>query len=616
MPSRAANYHALSEETFIERAAARLGEVYGPRRDEVMRRLMTLLMHQRSALDTSPRPMWSERDQILITYGDTIIDGERPPLEVLDDFLATRLNGTFSGLHILPFFPWSSDDGFSVIHYREVNPKLGDWQDVRRLASRVDLMVDLVINHVSRDSLWFIDYLSGTQPGRDYFIEMDPDTDLSMVTRPRNSPLLVPVSTRRGTRHLWATFSEDQIDLNFANPDVLLEFIGILLYYVQQGARLIRLDAITYLWKEVDTSCVHLPQTHAIVRLLRAILDFMAPGTLLITETNVPHNENMSYFGLERLGLPRPDVERQGSEPPEVEHSASDHTDAPQSAPDEAHMIYQFTLPPLLVHTLTSGDATILSEWARSLPALPPGCTYFNFTASHDGIGVRALEGLLPPHEVEVMLELMHRFGGYVSMKTNADGSDSPYEINITYYDALKGTRRGADAWQVERFLCSQNLMLALQGIPGVYFHTLTATLNDHGGVERSGKLRSINRRRWPKEELDELIDSRSTPTREAFTSLKRRLNIRASEPCFHPEASQRVLDTPPGIFAIERGPLANGRRLLAIYNISDTRQPLEIDELNDGEWYDVLKDGKSWSPHPDERDILRPYRSLWLVQP
>ncbi|KAA0017559.1 sugar phosphorylase [Salinicola corii] len=606
MPSRAANYPALSEEAFMARASARLEEVYGPRRDEIMRRLMTLLMHQRSALDTLPRPTWSERDQILITYGDTIIDGERPPLEVLDDFLATRLNGTFSGLHILPFFPWSSDDGFSVIHYREVNPKLGDWRDIRRLASRVDLMVDLVINHVSRDSLWFIDYLSGTQPGRDYFIEMDPETDLSMVTRPRNSPLLVPVSTRRGTRHLWATFSEDQIDLNFANPDVLLEFIGILLFYVQQGARIIRLDAITYLWKEVGTTCVHLPQTHAIVRLLRAILDFMAPGTLLITETNVPHHENMSYFGLERQGLEGQSLERQGKSDGE----------ASQSMPDEAHMIYQFTLPPLLVHTLTSGDATTLADWARSLPALPPGCTYFNFTASHDGIGVRALEGLLPPHDLEILLELMHRFGGYVSMKTDADGSDSPYEINITYYDAMKGTRRGADAWQVERFLCSQNLMLALQGIPGVYFHTLTATLNDHGGVERSGHLRSINRRRWPKEELDELIDSRSTPTREAFTSLKRRLNIRANEPCFHPEAAQRVLDTPPGIFAVERGPLANGRRLLAIYNISDTRQPLEIDELNGGEWYDVLKDGKRWSPHPDERDILRPYRSLWLVQP
>ncbi|TDX33067.1 sucrose phosphorylase [Modicisalibacter xianhensis] len=589
---------ALEEREFITRAEARLQEIYGPRAGEVLRRLLTLLMHQRSAIDATPRPLWSERDQWLIIYGDTLLDGERPPLEVLDEFLDERLPDTFSGLHILPFFPWSSDDGFSVIHYREVNPALGDWEHIRRLASKRGLMADLVINHVSRESLWFVDYLTGSQPGRDYFIEMDPATDVSQVTRPRNTPLLVPVSTRRGTRHVWATFSEDQIDLNFANPDVLLEFVGIMLYYVEQGVRMIRLDAIAYLWKEIGTSCIHLPQTHAVVRLLRAILDFVAPGTLLITETNVPHAENMSYFGLERLGL--------------AGHDRVSEASADYATPDEAHLIYQFTLPPLLVHTFTSGDATLLSDWARSLPALPSGCSYFNFTASHDGIGVRALEGLLPPHEVEKLLELMHRFGGYVSMKANPDGSDSPYEINIAYYDAMKGTRRGPDAWQVERFLCSQNLLLALQGIPGLYFHSLTATLNDHEGVERSGHLRSINRRRWNKEELEELLDSRSTPTREAFMSLKRRLALRAGEPCFHPEAAQTVLDTPPGLFAIQRGPLPDGRRLLAIYNISDKRQPLEVPSLKDGVWYDVLEDGAPWQP--DEPDTLRPYRSLWLV--
>ncbi|SHE36420.1 sucrose phosphorylase [Modicisalibacter ilicicola DSM 19980] len=589
----------LDEAAFTARAQARLEELYGPRASEVLRRLTTLVMHQRGAIDATPRPLWSERDQWLITYGDSLLDGRRPPLEALDAFLDERLPETFSGVHILPFFPWSSDDGFAVIHYREVDPALGDWSHVRRLADKRDLMADLVINHVSRESLWFVDYLAGSLPGRDYFIEMDPDTDLSEVTRPRSSPLLVPVSTRRGTRHLWATFSEDQIDLNFANPDVLLEFVGILLYYVQQGARMIRLDAIAYLWKEVGTSCIHLPQTHAVVRLLRAVLDFVAPGTLLITETNVPHRENMSYLGLDRLGKTEPDNPGESS--------------AEYTAPDEAHLIYQFTLPPLLVHTLTSGDATALRTWAAQLPPLPAGCSYFNFTASHDGIGVRALEGLLPEHELEVLLELMHRFGGYVSMKANPDGNDSPYEINISYFDALKGTRRGPDAWQVERFLCSQNLALALQGIPGIYLHSLTATLNDHEGVERSGRLRSINRRRWHKQELDELLDSRSTPTREAFLSLKRRLALRAGEPCFHPEAAQRVLDTAPGVFAIQRGPLPGGRRLLAIHNISSERQPLELPELDQGEWYDVLADGALWQP--EERYQLRPYRSLWLVQ-
>ncbi|MHB0774637.1 sugar phosphorylase [Halomonas sp. WWR20] len=577
----------LSESEFLECAEARLKEIYGPRAAEVLRRVTTLLLHQRGAIEAAPRPLWSERDQILITYGNTLIDGERVPLEVLDEFLLKWLPDAFSGVHILPFFPWSSDDGFSVIHYREVDPALGDWEHIRRLASHCDLMVDLVINHASRESLWFVDYLTGTQPGRNYFIEMDPETDLSQVVRPRNSPLLVPISTRRGTRHLWATFSEDQIDLNFANPDVLLEFIGILLFYVQQGARIIRLDAIAYLWKEVGTPCIHLPQTHAVVRLLRAVLDFVAPGTLLITETNVPHRENLSYFGLDRLG-------------------GEGHK------PDEAHMVYQFTLPPLLVHTLTSGDATALGDWARSLPVLPAGCTYFNFTASHDGIGVRALEGLLPAHDIEVLLELMHRFGGYVSMKANPDGIDTPYELNITYFDALKGTRRGADPWQVERFLCSQHLMLALQGVPGVYIHSLTATLSDHEGVERTGKLRSINRRRWQLDELDELLDSRNTPTREVFLAFRRRLKLRAQEPCFHPEAPQRVLETSPALFAIERGPLADGRRLLAIYNISNKRQPLPLTELDEGPWFDLLENAP-WTPEGPRE--LRPYRSLWLVQ-
>lgn len=228
-----------------------------------------------------------------------------------------------------------------------------------RLASRHDLMVDLVLNHVSRESLWFADYLGGNLPGRDYFIEMDPETDLSDVVRPRSSPLLVPVSTRRGVRHLWATFSEDQIDLNFANPDVLIEFIGILLFYLQQGARIVRLDAVAFLWKRPGTRCIHLPETHAVVRLLRAIVDHVAPGTLIITETNVPHAENISYFGLEREHTP----------------------------PDEAHLVYQFPLPPLLLHTLTSGEAGTIARWLNTLPELPEGCSYLNFTASHDGIG-------------------------------------------------------------------------------------------------------------------------------------------------------------------------------------------------------------------------------------
>ena len=575
-----------------------LSHLYGPRASEVQRRLGQHIEHFRNtsqtpaitentASESDNAPTWSEKDQWVISYGDSIVAEETPPLAVLNEFLQRYLGERISGVHVLPFFPWSSDDGFSVIHYREVNPELGDWQHIRELANHYDVMGDLVLNHVSRESLWFVDYLTGSLPGRDYFIEIDPETDVSDVVRPRSSPLLVPISTRRGTRHVWATFSEDQIDLNFENPDVLLEFVGILLFYLQQGVRIIRLDAVAFLWKRLGTPCIHLPETHTVVRLLRAIVDEIAPGTLIITETNVPHAENISYFGLERLA---------------------------NGSPDEAHMVYQFALPPLLLHTLTRGEATTLQTWLASLPILPRHCTYLNFTASHDGIGVRPLEGLLPDHERDALLELMHRFGGFVSMRSNPDGSDSPYEINITWFEAMRGTRRGPDPWQIARFLCSQAIMLTLQGIPVLYIHTLTGTLNDVEGVERSGRLRSINRRRWQRDELALLLESPSTPTHDVFHALSRLLELRRTEPCFHPNATQRVLTTPPEVLAIERGPLSDGRRLLALFNVTDTLLPLD----NVGEALEQALSQHAWRAldlqNAQEERTLPPYAIRWMV--
>ncbi len=573
-----------------------LTHLYGERAGEVQRRLEQHLAHFRPLLPAAPlsaeqsgiAPAWSEKDQWVISYGDSIVADGTPPLGVLNHFLQRHLGETISGVHVLPFFPWSSDDGFSVIHYREVNPELGDWSHIRDLASHYDVMGDLVLNHVSRESLWFVDYLTGSLPGRDYFIEVDPDTDVSQVTRPRSSPLLVPVSTRRGTRHLWATFSEDQIDLNFENPDVLLEFVGILLFYLQQGVRIIRLDAVAFLWKRLGTACIHLPETHTVVRLLRAIVDEIAPGTLIITETNVPHAENISYFGLERLA---------------------------EGPPDEAHMVYQFALPPLLLHTLTRGEASTLQGWLSSLPVLPEHCTYLNFTASHDGIGVRPLEGLLPDHERDALLELMHRFGGFVSMRSNPDGSDTPYEINITWFEAMRGTRRGPDPWQIARFLCSQAIMLSLQGIPALYLHTLTGTLNDVEGVERSGRLRSINRRRWPLDELELLLESPSTPTHDVFHALRRLLDLRRQEPCFHPNVPQQVISTPAELLAIERGPMADGRRLLALFNVTDRRIALD----QGGEALTQRLQQHAWQPLDTSSSLhplasLPPYAVLWLV--
>ncbi|MEK9713166.1 MAG: sugar phosphorylase, partial [Thalassolituus sp.] len=483
--------------------------MYGDQQDcaAIAREIMTICQcycdkNSRSFLEEATavdHQRWSEEDVILITYGNSIQTADEMPLDTVAQFLRTRLAEVINSVHILPFFPYSSDDGFSVIDYYQVKHEWGDWTHVADIAQSFDLMIDLVINHCSRENLWFIDYIGNREPYSDYFIEVDPTTDVSLVTRPRNTPLLTPVHTHRGLRHVWATFSEDQIDLNFANPQVLLEFLKIYLFYIEQGSRFIRLDAVAFLWKQIGTTCIHLEQTHEAVKLLRDVVNFVAPEVVVITETNVPVKENLSYFG----------------------------------DSDEAHMVYQFGLPPLVLHALNRGNASFLSDWADSIPRLPPGCTYLNFTASHDGIGVRPVEGLLPEREVQDLIDSMHRFGGFVSMKANSDGTESPYEINITLFDACMGTRRGVDHHQVQRFLCSQAIMLAMQGIPAVYIHSLTASPNDLEHVEKTGRTRSINRRIWDKNELDYLLGNPVTPQAEVFAALTRMIKLRRKQPAF-----------------------------------------------------------------------------------
>lgn len=573
----------LKKTEILEDIEIHLDKIYPENFKEVSENILHVIEKYTPFISQGNCEYWDENDILLITYGDSIISQEHSPLKSLNKFLVEHVDETFSSVHILPFFPYSSDDGFSVIDYRQVNPALGDWEDINLIADKFKLMFDLVINHVSRESLWFSDFIADQHPARDYFISMHPDTDVSHVTRPRNTPLLVPVNTHRGVFHLWATFSEDQIDLDFSNPDVLLEFIDILLYYVSNGARLIRLDAIAFLWKDPQTTCVHLEETHEVVKLLRDIVNHVAPDCILLTETNVPHDENLSYFG----------------------------------DGDEAHMVYQFSLPPLLLHAFNRGTAKYLTQWASSLTPLHKHCTYLNFSASHDGIGLRALEGILPQHEKEGLIECMHRFGGFVSMKANPDGTDTPYEINISYFDAMQGTRRGTDQWQTSRFICSQAIVLGLQGIPAIYIHSILATPNDLHGVELTGRTRSINRKKWNYEELLPLLESQNTPNYEVFTELKRIIDIRKSEACFHPDAEQEIIDIDPGLFAFTRHDPESNRKLFAIYNVTSVPQQITLSgrpELTDyTDWHDLITDEPVKTILPGV--ILHPYQFVWYIE-
>jgi sucrose phosphorylase len=467
------------------------------------------------------RNVWDETDTILITYGDVVRSEEKPGkpcFQVLESVLDVYLDEVISTVHILPFSPSSSDAGFSVIDYKKVRDDLGSWSDIERLADKYQLMGDLVINHTSRFSEWFNNYQKGQSPGKDYFIEVDPEEDLSDITRPRNSPLLTMVETVNGFRNVWTTFSSDQIDLDFSNPDVLLSFIDIFLFYYSKGMRVIRLDAIPYLWKEIGTSSIHLKETHQVVKLFRKIADCINPDMTLLTESNVPFAENFSYFGNK----------------------------------DEAHMIYQFSLPPLLLHAILSENTSYLTGWAADMPEPPDDCIYLNFTASHDGIGVRPLEGLIPQDEFDQLIKETKERGGFISHK-KSDHGQSPYELNITYFDAFEEPGHPRSDLQIKRYLCSQIVAMSLKGVPAIYFQNFTAAKNNIEGVLESGEKRDINRKQWTQRELERCFKEEELQgycPLEYYTEL---LKKRKKHAAFHPEGGQKVVDLGDSLFAFIR---------------------------------------------------------------
>ncbi len=484
---------------------------------------------------------WNEQDVVLITYADQIRSSGQSPLATLGEWLSeTSLDGLFSVVHLLPFYPYSSDDGFSVIDYLQVDPEVGDWDDIARLGEQVDWMFDFVLNHLSRKSDWFQKYLAGESPFDRFFIEADPSSDLSEVVRPRSSPLLTGVETNRGPRHVWSTFSDDQIDLNYAEPEVLLRMLRVLLSYASQGARILRLDAVAFLWKEKGTNCMHLPQTHEVVKLMRDVVTAVFPGTLILTETNVPHEENVRYFG-------------EG---------------------DEAHLVYQFSLPPLLLDAFVHGDAVYLRQWLEKLAPPPPGCTFLNFTASHDGIGVRPLEGLVPQKRFEGVIDAVRARGALVNTRRNAAGDQVPYELNITYVDALspKATEEAScKEIHARRFLASQAMMLAMPGIPAVYFHSLVGTRNDYQGAEASGIHRRIHRHKYQREELEKHLAEKESLASMIYEGYQRLLLLRKDHPAFHPDAPFRLIDgAPKECLVFERVSLDGKERICVLVNFGN----------------------------------------------
>ena len=564
-------------------------------KNEVIRLLQVYYAHKTPQMiewekSFEAKNRFTEKDVILITYGDLIRTPGEKPLETLHELSKTYLSGVFNTVHLLPFFPYSSDRGFAVMNFEEVDPNLGTWDDILSLKSDFKLMFDGVFNHVSSRSHWFQEFLNQNPDYINFFTvfstkdRLSPE-QLKIIVRPRTSDILTEFNTLYGPRLVWTTFSPDQIDLNYKNPKVLLKMIEILLTYVRRGADIVRLDAVTYLWEELGTTCVHLEQSHTIIRLFRDILNAVAPHVAIITETNVAHSDNIKYFG---------------------------------DGYNEAQMVYNFALPPLVLYTFLTENADTLANWAESIENPSDQATFFNFLDSHDGIGVMAVKNILTSEEIEMMALKVLEHGGYISYKDNGDGTTSPYELNITWWSAINNDDADEPVdLQVQRYLASRAIALVLMGVPGVYLHGLLGSKNDAELVLEERSTRSINRKNINKEELLKALENNKSTTYLVTTGLIKLIRKRIREKAFHPNAEQRIFHFTPGVFALLRTSTDKKEQILTLTSVRHKPQQLSIDlkkiSLEHANWFDLIEK-QNYKTRDGILDItLHPYQILWL---
>ncbi len=559
----------------IHRIEQRFRRLYGEERVPRLRARLAQLLSYYEHLEVPAATPWSHRDAILAAFGDSVTAEGEQPLRTLGRWLERYLDGAFSWLHLLPFHPANPGEEYAVRDHRRVDPALGDWQDVGALARQRRLMVDLLLGRISRDSDWFRDYVDGISPARGYFVALPPDTDLGRVESPCGTPILTCIQTRRGERHLWTSYGCDQFDLDFRNPDVLFEFIDILLGYVDHGARLVRLDGVAWLWKDPDTCSVDLAEDHEIVKLLRDVVTIVAPGVLLAGDSE-------GFFG----------------------------------SGDECHLLYTRPLGALLVHALHSGDAVHLYRWLESLPEPPPGCGYVHQSDDANGISLKAAGAHLPDAEFERLTAWLTERGAAITVYRCGEAL-RPFEANLSYFDALADPGQPVTERHIARFLCAQTTLLSLRGIPAFHLPSLLAAPSDRERVEATGNPRAANRRRWRWQELADLLQNPGDHETRIFRELLRRLRLRCSHAAFHPDAPQFPLSLDRGLFGVRRTAPDGSETLAAVSNLGNRPRPVIPDELiPDLLHYPVKQDlisGLRLEGHEDRPILLEPYQCLWL---
>ena len=570
------HYTRLTTEKRLKLIEESLNSIYSKEDSaNAYEKTLALINKYKQKVESAPYYL-TQKDIILITYGDQVFHSGETALSTLSSFLNEYVRDIINTVHILPFYPHSSDDGFSIVNYKGVCPLKGSWKDIEKIRKNHRIMFDGVINHMSQLSRWFSCYLADIPEFEDFFINIDPSTDLSNVVRPRTSPLLTEFVDADGKiRNIWTTFGSDQVDLNYANYKVLLRVLDVLLFYIAKGASLIRLDAIAFIWKDLETPCVHLPKTHELIRLMREVMHAVAPEVIIITETNVPHGENISYFG-------------EGN--------------------DEAQMVYNFALPPLLAFSVLKSNTEKLTNWAKELALPGGGVCFFNFTASHDGIGVRAVNDILDEKEMSFLVRTSIGHGGYASYRAIGDEDESPYELNCSYIDLLTHPEED-DNIRVKRMILSQAVVLAMPGVPGIYFHSLVGSRNYHEAVRKTRINRSINRDKLNYDNLKELLEEEGSLQKILFKRYKQLLSIRINEEAFNPFGKYEFLDLGSKVFAIKRYASDDNESILALFNFTGESVKIVLPDEYTGHLVDIITHTKI---HIQDL-ALEPYQIVWL---
>ena len=488
----------------------------------------------------------SEKTTMVICYGDSIYSKNKKHLKTFQAFFNKKLNKFIDTIHFLPFYPSSSDSGFAVKDHYKIDSKFGNWLNIKNFSSKAHIMADMVINHASARGLWFKNFLKEKKPGKDYFLLINSKFNASKVVRPRDHKLLKEIKIFKKKEYLWRTFSDDQIDLNFKNPKVLLRFIKIMLNLIKNGVTIFRLDAIAYLWKESGTKCINLKQTHEIVKVLRIVSNSLNIKTIIVTETNLPEKENLSYFGNN----------------------------------DESNWIYNFTLPPLLIYSLLFENGSYLNAWSKKLPQTKKGNSYLNFIASHDGIGMRPLEGIINNQSIKKLLLRLKKNGSKFSYRKVNNNKKKVYESNITVFDALKVSDKDKKGlYNFQRYIAAHAIMFSFEGVPAIYFNSLFGKSNDEARYVITGNNRDVNRFKWNELNILKKIKSNSSKEYYIFETLKYLLKIRKNQKAFHPNAHRTNINLGNNFFCIKRVSLDKKQTILCITNLTSKLQNAKINK-------------------------------------